>query len=56
MNPQGGHDVKISELPAAQEIRQGDLIVVVQDGVTKRATVAQLLAAGGILVDPKAKP
>jgi hypothetical protein len=46
----------ISQLPSDEHVRLTDLIPVVQDGVTKHATVAQILAAGGIKAEEPKGP
>jgi hypothetical protein len=40
-------DVKISALPSASSVASGDLIPVIQGGVTKQATVSLLPSGGG---------
>lgn len=48
-------DRKITELPAADEIAGDEVLPVVQDGVTKKATAAQLRQIT-VAVDPPATP
>ncbi len=43
-------DVKISALPAASSVTAADLLVIVQGGVTDKATVAQVLAVLPVMV------
>lgn len=48
-------DRKITELPASDEIEGDEVLPVVQDGVTKKATAAQLRQIT-VSEDPPASP
>ena len=41
---------KISELPSATTVAQGDLLAIVQGGTTKSATVSQVSSGSGSIV------
>lgn len=45
---------KISDLPAADAVNGSDLSIIVQEGVTKRATISQITAGGSGLTQEEA--